>query len=200
MHGPETRASLIGRLNEPASEEVWTEFVAIYRPLIFRVATAKGLQHADAEDLTQDVLTTVRRSIETFEHRGSGSFRGWLFRITRNLVVNQLTRSKGPLGSGDSRVQEMLTQQPERAEDTIGIFDFEFRRQQLNIAARRVQPKIEPATWQAFWKTAVEGDPVSTVAASLGKSEGAVRMAKCRVLARLQKEVQQLSGQWEHQP
>ena len=74
MQGPETRASLIGRLNEPASDEVWTEFVVIYRPLIYRVAIAKGLQHADAEDLTQDALTTIRRSLSTFEHRGSGSF------------------------------------------------------------------------------------------------------------------------------
>ena len=48
--GPETRASLLARLNDPISDEAWREFAAIYRPLIIRVAVARGLQHADAED------------------------------------------------------------------------------------------------------------------------------------------------------
>ena len=197
MQGPETRASLTGRLNEPASEDVWSEFVEIYRPLIFRTAIAKGLQHADAEDLTQEVLTSVRRSVSTFEDRGSGSFRGWLFRITRNLVVNHLTRSKGPIGSGDSNIQDLLLQQPSSDCETKDLFDLEFRRRQLDRAASRVQPVVEADTWKAFWMTAVEGKSVPDVAAELGKSEGAIRMAKCRVLARLQKQTQQLTGIWE---
>ena len=197
LQGPETRASLIGKLNEPASEEVWTEFVSIYRPLVVRVALAKGLQHADAEDLTQDVFAAVRRSLIKFESRGSGSFRAWLFRITRNLVVNHLTRSKGPIGSGDSHVQQWLMQQPERENETATLFDHELRRQQFQLAADRVQPHVEPATWQSFGMTAVEGKSISCVAESLGKSEGSVRMAKCRVLARLQQEAQAISSQWE---
>ncbi|MCC9656274.1 RNA polymerase sigma factor [Rhodopirellula halodulae] len=197
MLGPETRTSLIGNLENPASEEVWTEFVAIYRPLVIRVAQAKGLQHADAEDLSQEVFAVVRRSIASFHSRGDGSFRAWLFRITRNLVINHLTRSQGPIGSGDSQVHRWLQQQPDPTQETATLFDFELRRQQLHWAADRVQPKVEPDTWQAFWMTAVEGHSFSEVARSLDKSVGAVRMAKCRVMARLQKEVQQLSSQWE---
>ena len=48
MQGPETRESLLARLNSPQSDEGWREFAAIYRPLVYRVAKAKGLQHADA--------------------------------------------------------------------------------------------------------------------------------------------------------
>jgi RNA polymerase sigma-70 factor (ECF subfamily) len=55
MNGPETRESLLASLNSPVADEGWREFAAIYRPLIFRVAVAKGLQHADAEDLSQEV-------------------------------------------------------------------------------------------------------------------------------------------------
>ncbi|QEF98315.1 ECF RNA polymerase sigma factor SigE [Stieleria maiorica] len=197
LQGPETRASLIGKLNQPASDEVWAEFVAIYRPLVVRVARAKGVQHADAEDLAQEVFTAVRRSLSTFETRGRGSFRGWLFRITRNLVVNHLTRSKGPVGSGDSQIQQLLMQQPDRQNETATLFAYELRRQQLHVAADRVRPNFEPDTWHAFWRTAVQGESISSVAASLEKSEGAVRMAKCRVFARLQEEVQRLSELWE---
>ncbi len=197
LQGPETRASLIGKLNQPASEEVWMEFVSLYRPLVVRVALAKGLQHADAEDLAQDVFAAVRRSLATFETRGRGSFRAWLFRITRNLVVNQLTRPKGPVGSGDSQMNQWLMQQPDRQNETATLFDHELRRQQFHVAAARVRSKCEPATWRAFWMTAVEGQSISAVAATLGKAEGAVRMAKCRVFARLQQEAQDLSRMWE---
>ncbi|WP_442511448.1 hypothetical protein SH528x_003129 [Novipirellula sp. SH528] len=56
MLGPETRLSLIGKLHDPAAAEAWAEFVRLYQPIVFRVARQRGLQHADAEDLTQDVL------------------------------------------------------------------------------------------------------------------------------------------------
>lgn len=96
MQDPETRASLIASLNQPASEEAWAEFAAIYRPLIIRVATAKGLQHADAEDLAQETMAIVDRSIRSFDPNAAGLFRGWLRTITRNLIVNHLTRAKEP--------------------------------------------------------------------------------------------------------
>jgi len=67
-------------------KEGWREFAAIYRPLVYRVARAKGLQHADAEDLTQDVLAVVERSLDQFDPT-IGGFRSWLYQITRNLVV-----------------------------------------------------------------------------------------------------------------
>lgn len=38
----------------------------IYRPMVLRVAMAKGLQHADADDLAQDVLSAVGNAIESF--------------------------------------------------------------------------------------------------------------------------------------
>ena len=53
MENPDTRKSLLIRLNESSHDDAWPEFVEIYEPLIYRLAKAKGLQHADAEDMTQ---------------------------------------------------------------------------------------------------------------------------------------------------
>ena len=72
MQGPETRESLLARLNSPQSDEGWREFAAIYRPLVYRVAKAKGLQHADAEDLTQEVLSVIERSLDQFDPKMGG--------------------------------------------------------------------------------------------------------------------------------
>ena len=184
MQGPETRASLIGRLGDPASTEAWAEFTEIYRPLVVRVARAKGLQHADADDLAQDVFTIVSRAVESFDPAANGSFRGWLFTITRNLCVNHLSRSRKPIGSGDSDIQRLLLQQP--ADDaTVTLFEMEHRRVRFRRAAEGLKQQFTDSTWLSFWLTAVDGKSIDAVAQQLNKSSGAVRVARCRVLARL---------------
>lgn len=194
MQGPETRASLIFKIRDPASNEAWTEFADLYRPLLIRVAHAKGLQHADAEDLAQEVLATVGKAIGSFDPTADGSFRGWLFKITRNLCVNHLTRgpysgNRGPVGSGDSAVQRLLLQQP-ADEPTVTLFETEHRRLRFQQAAEKLKPKLSDSTWLSFWQTAVEGRSIESVAEELGISAGAVRVARCRVLARLKNTLQ----------
>ncbi|GAA4453111.1 sigma-70 family RNA polymerase sigma factor [Novipirellula rosea] len=194
MQGPETRASLLVSLNDPASEEAWNEFAAIYRPLVIRVAQANGLQYADADDLAQDVLTTVGRAIGTFESNCEGSFRRWLYQITRNLVVNQLTRGpfsgrRGPIGSGDSDIQKLLAQVPAADDQTATLFRLEYRRVRFQQAAGRVRNQFSDSVWQCFELTAIENQSAELVANALGKTPGAVRVARCRVLAKIREEI-----------
>ena len=196
MLGPETRESLLGRLSSPQSDEGWREFAAIYRPLVYRVARAKGLQHADAEDLTQEVLSVVERSLDQFDPV-LGGFRSWLYQITRNLVVNHLTRRRGPIGTGDSDVGRRLSQQPAIDDQTSTLFRLEYRRACFQHATSIVKAEFSDTTWSAFWLTAVELQSIASVAMQLGKSEGAIRVARCRVLDRLRVFVSENSGGFE---
>ena len=54
---------------------------------------------------------------------------------------------------------------------------------------RRVQGDFAPATWQAFRRHVLEGEPAVRVAAALGLSLNAVRVARSRVLKRLRQEL-----------
>jgi WD40 repeat protein len=58
---PDTRASLLIRVRDPADQAAWHEFVEIYRPVILRLARQKGMQEADAEE--SRVLSISHRAL-----------------------------------------------------------------------------------------------------------------------------------------
>jgi RNA polymerase sigma-70 factor (ECF subfamily) len=51
-----------------------------------------------------------------------------------------------------------------------------------------IRPEFEERTWQAFWRSAVEGHPTDLIAAELGISAVTVRVARSRVLGRIRAE------------
>jgi RNA polymerase sigma factor (sigma-70 family) len=193
LDGPETRASLIEKLVDSANTWAWLEFAKIYQPLVYRVARHRGLQHSDAEDLSQEVMTRVNQAIGQFDPNRTGSFRGWLFTITRNLVVNHLKRNKSRQLLGTDSLEEILRQTPDENDETATVFSFEHQRQLFHIAAEIIRTRISTDTWSAFWLTAVEQEPIQEVAKKLTMTPGAIRMAKCRVLAQIRSEVAKLS-------
>jgi RNA polymerase sigma-70 factor (ECF subfamily) len=190
---PATRVSLILRLRDPADAVAWHEFVDLYAPLVYKLACRKGLQDADARDLCQDVLLAVARAVHRWDPEPArGSFRGWLSRITRNLLVNFLTRPAYPRGSGASSLQELLEAQPSEDPSATALFEAEYRRRVFRWAAEAIRGEFAPATWQAFWQTAVDGQAPREAASELGLSVGAVYIARSRILARLRQRVEQL--------
>lgn len=187
---PKTRASLILRLRHSDDQVAWSEFVEIYQPLIFRLARRKGLQEADALDLTQDVMTRVAKAIRQFDPHGAGTFRGWISRITRNLAIDFLrSKHRRQVTADDSSIRQMIENTPS-IEDSRW-FDVEHRRQVFAWAAGKIKHEFQDSTWNAFWETAVQQVPVKQVAESMGLSPGAVYIARSRVIAKLKQKVNQ---------
>src|SRR5262245_33993830 len=188
-----TRPSLLIRVRDPADGEAWQQFVGLYQPLIYRFARKRGLQDADAADLTQVVLQQVSQAVRRLDYDPRrGSFRGWLFTVVRHQLTKWRARQeKATAGSGGSAVQEVLEGQPDRAGDEA-LWGREYQRQLFLWAADRVRDNFEDSSWQAFWRTTVEGKNPAETAAALGMSLGAVYTAKSRVLDRIRKEIQQV--------
>ena len=192
---PKTRNSLILRLRNRQDVESWREFVAIYQPVIFRVAKHRGMQDADAHELVQRVLLAVARAVDRFQpDKNRARFRTWLYRITHNEFCKELKNTKRNLGTGDTGVREMLENVAEK-EAAGDEFSVEYRRSVFRWAADRVRPKFSISTWHAFWRTSVVGESTESVAQELGLSKGAVYIARSRVMARLQREARKFEDQ-----
>jgi len=196
---PETRASLLVRVRDPEDGPAWATFAQIYQPLIHGFARSKGLQDADAADLTQDVLGAVAQALRKRSYDPArGSFRAWLFAAVRHRLAHYLRRRPHqPPGSGDTAVLELLEQQPAAADSEM--WDVEFERRVFQWAADQVRPTVTDSTWQAFWQTTVAAKPPKEVARRLGLAVTAVYMAKSRILARLKELVQQAQGEGSHE-
>ena len=165
---PQTRVSLILRLQSSEDAEAWQQFVEIYGPLVTRIARSKGLQPADAQDVSQEVLVRVAKSISNWRPDPSlGSFRGWISRIAKNIIIDFLrSRNRRPWTGDNSDIQKQIEQFPAPSEES-DLFDAEYEKQIFAWVANQVKDSFEPKTWQAFWMTAVESKHVATVADEL---------------------------------
>jgi RNA polymerase sigma-70 factor (ECF subfamily) len=182
---PATRASLLVRLRDAQDAAAWTEFVDLYTPLVYGYARKQGLQEADAADLCQDVLGTVAGAVGRLDYDPKrGCFRNWLFTIVRRKLSNwrRAQRSR-PEGPGDANLDQWPA-----AEDE-GAWEAAWQRQVFAWACTQVRQTVSDVTWQAFWRTAFEGQPGQQVAADLGLTATAVYLARHRVLARLKEVV-----------
>ena len=190
-HSPETRRTLLIRIKDAGDHQAWEEFVSIYAPLIHAYGVRRGLQDADAADVAQMVLQSIATAIPGFEYDPQkGSFRGWLFQITRNWVLKTVEkRGRTPTATGETSFHQKLSQQPGQSEDE-DLWNREHEQQLFHWAADKVRLEFKENTWQAFWRVAVEGQPVADVAAELGMSAGAIYIAKSRVTARLREMIE----------
>jgi RNA polymerase sigma-70 factor (ECF subfamily) len=187
---PATRASLLVRLRDRGDEAAWAEFLALYAPLVYNFARKNGLQHDDAADLGQEVFAAVAGAIGRLDYDPRrGSFRNWLFTVVRRKLSNwRARRGNRTRGTGDSEMQQFLEQCPVAAE--AKEWETEWERRVFAWACEQVRRDVSEATWQAFWRTFIDGQPSKQVAASLGLSVAAVYLARRRVLARLREMVQ----------
>src|SRR5438045_3723995 len=195
---PVTRVALLARIRDGRDADAWREFVQLYGPVVYRFARNRGLQDADAADLMQDVLRSVARNAHRMEYDPArGTFRGWLYTVTRNKIYNFLNGQRNrPRASGDADAHERLDATPARDGDgPEADWEREYQRRLSARAMELVKDEFQPATWQAFWQTAVDGKPAAEVGAGLKMTPGAVYVAKSRVLARLREEVKKMMAE-----
>ena len=136
VDSPDTRESLLIRVRDPNDRDAWDQFVSIYRPVVYRLARLRGLQDADALDLTQRVLLSVSQSIEKWQPREGVKFRSWLATVAKNAVINSLSRKPKDLGEGGSAFTQLAVS---NESDTEQAYELEYQRQLYRRAAEIIR-------------------------------------------------------------
>lgn len=186
-----THSSLIRGLKD-RDDEAWRRLVHLYGPLVFHWCRKLGLRQADSADVMQEVFISVSRAAERFDaDRRRGSFRGWLWTITRRKAIDLIRRrptAMEPRGGTVALDRIMALADPsadatldDNSDPTDAAQFRSLHQRGLNL----VQAEFTTKTWQAFYRTAVQEHATSQVAAELEMSPAAVRKAKSRVLQRL---------------
>jgi RNA polymerase sigma-70 factor (ECF subfamily) len=186
----ETPVSLLERLRLRPDAGSWQRLTDLYAPLVRSWIRRYALQPADADDLAQEVLAVLVRELPQFQHDlRRGAFRRWL----RTVLLNRLRifwRSRHRQATtGGKDIDALLGELEDPASDQSRLWDREHDEHVARRLMDLLEPEFEPTTWRAFRRLMLEGRSTAQVAAELGISVGAVRVAKSRILRRFRQEV-----------
>lgn len=194
-----TRRSLITRLKNWDDQEGWHEFFQTYWKLIYAVALKSGLTESEAEDVVQDTVVTVAKTMDRYHYEPEKCrFKTWLMRITRMRIVDQF-RKRGPefCPSADRLETSTNTTPMDHIADPTppfveSVWDEEWQKNLIDAAMDRVKRKVRPEHYQIFYLSVVKELGAARVARTLGVSAAQVYVVKHRVAAQVKQEVQKL--------
>jgi RNA polymerase sigma-70 factor (ECF subfamily) len=197
-----TRASLLERLKNWEDDSTWQEFFAIYRRLIFSAARKSGLTDDEAEEVVQETLISVAKTIKDFRYdRGRCTFKSWLGHLTRKRIADQFRKRKKehalkPFPASDATgtppIERIPDEQAAKAEE---LWEEEWQTNLIHAALRNLKTEISAEQFQIFDLYVVRKLAATEVAADVGVNLGQVYLAKHRVGRLLKKEVKRLEAE-----
>lgn len=199
----QTRRSLIMRLGDWKDSRSWDEFYRTYWRLIYSVAIKAGLREDEAWDVVQEtILTIAKQSLKNSYDPSRGSFKMWLWNITRWRINDRFRQRKKDTASlhhdADETAVEPLDLIPDSGNDSFtSIWDREWQANVMKAAVERVKMKVSPQQFQIFDYNVLRGMNAGEVRRKLGVSIAQVYLAKHRVGAILRKEIAFIRSQEE---
>jgi RNA polymerase sigma-70 factor (ECF subfamily) len=190
--GEATSPTLLSRVRNAGDAAAWQAFESRYRELLVRFCIHQGLQHADAEDVAQAVLTGLVKSLPRFVYDPQrGRFRDYLYRCARNTLSAWRGR-RPPTGQValDSHVDAALADGADGGGERPDVlaeraWQDEWVAHHFRLAMRTVRETFEPHSVEVFNRS-LRGEPLASVAQTLGISEEAAKKARQRIKARLE--------------
>lgn len=186
----QTEASLASSLLmqvKNQDETAWQRLWCLYSPVTHQWVLSWGVPQSETADLVQDVFLDVAQGIAGFEkQRDRQSFRRWLWTLCRFRVMTwrkRVDRCENVAGGTTAHLHIQRIPDEPPAEDSI-----EVRSNVVTIvreALRLAREETQPATWNAFERTALNGEPAGQVADELRLSVWAVYKARSRVLQKV---------------
>ena len=184
----QTRHSLLSRLQKCDDQKGWREFFDRYWRLVYGFARKAGMNDADAQDIVQEVMLSVSKSLPAYRQQKGGSFKGWLLTIVRRRMADHW-RSRLPK-------DQLNVPLPEQASALGGddaalekIWQEEWEGRLFEAAAQRVQQRVGARNYLIFDMLVRQQTSLRDVCRSLGVNAAQVYLAKHRVGRLMKQEV-----------
>jgi RNA polymerase sigma-70 factor (ECF subfamily) len=197
-----TRESLLSRLKDWEDDDSWREFFGIYRKLLFSFAIKAGLSAQESEEVVQETVISVAKTIKEFQYDPERcSFKSWLRHLAQKRIADSYRkRARQPQINETARADTPRTPVIERMADPStpdldALWEEEWKREVLEAAIARVKLQVSGEQYQMFDFYVLKKMPVGKVAAALGTSAGQVYLAKHRISRLIKKEVGRLEKQ-----
>jgi RNA polymerase sigma factor (sigma-70 family) len=195
-----TRASLLSRLKDWQDETSWKVFFDTYWKLIYNAAFKAGLSDAEAQDVVQETVISVFKTIPEFQYKASGgSFKSWLLQLTAWRIGDQFRHRQRNIKARRLAGSTARTATVNGVPDPAGpgleaIWDEEWEQNLMHAATDRVKRAVDPKQYQIFDLYVLKHWPARKVASTLKVNLGRVYLAKHRIGAMIKKELKGLQA------
>ena len=196
-----TRQSLLSRLKDWNDQESWKVFFDTYWRLIYNAAVKAGLTDAEAQDVVQETVISVLKTMPKFEYDAErGSFKTWLLHLTGWRITDQFRKRQRGIEQQKPAVRTPTrTATVERVADPVGLkleatWNEEWERNLMEAAVERVKRKVDPKQYQAFDLCVVKAWSPARVARALKVNRGWVYLVKHRINNMIKKEIAHLQA------
>lgn len=202
-----TRISLLERLRDLDDKGSWQEFFDTYWKLIYCAAIRGGLPDSEAEDVVQETIIGIARSMGEFRYDPRVcSFKGWLMHVTRCRIADHLRKKPAPkyafLPLRDDTRTDSGSEDPGPLRHDVPVlesehvfeqlWDEEWKKNLLDTAMERVKRKVAPEHYQMFYLHSVKGMPARDIAELFSASMAKVYVVRHRVARHVKREVRLL--------
>ena len=199
-----TRWTLIERLKNWDDQESWRQFFDTYWKLIYGVAIKSGLTHPEAQDVVQETVISVSKSMHNFKADPAyGSFKAWLLNLTRWRITDQFRKRRRGANAGEeppravSNGDTPSTPVEERVPDPAGnaleaIWNDEWEKHMVDAALEKVKQQSSAKHYQIFFLQAIKQIPPAKIAVTLNLKVDQVYLIKHRLTKVFEEAIKEL--------
>lgn len=186
---PETRSSLLEKIKNTADQAAWTRFFDTYAAFIFTLARRSHLQHAEAEDVLQTVLSEIMQKLPAFAYdREKGGFRKWLATCTHLRIKDALRRQArrqarevATLDQSEEQTEFLLRQADPGPDRFAEMAEEEWRALIRETALQQTRAQTSAKQFTLFHAVVIEEWPIENIITTYDVTRDQIYQARHRV-------------------
>jgi RNA polymerase sigma factor (sigma-70 family) len=166
-----TDPELLRRIRALRDNPAWSQFFALYEPLVAAWCSEYGFDSESVDELRQRVWVEMAQRMPSYQYDPGRSFRGWLRRFCHHRAVDMFRERRDrsfEVRPDTDLIDERWVAASNTIDDDEILADKLILMQEAREVQDEVRRKVKPVRWEVFWRVVIDGESISETAASLG--------------------------------